>query len=236
MVLEKAAQSMRATGGGAFERVVAKILNEFLTKDDIVVTRAREGSLKTLIQDKSNRTSLMDFTKVPVKRKCDQSQLQDYPDLDLFALIRPKTKKHPWRLLAIINCKVSFHARHTEATFWGLLIRISSNIPFVVVTEDRDIYKPKSSELGASCNESTVTRRLLESFADRVYLVKQYKDDNDKQLIRDIETKNKFLKEGKSSVVFDDSTIPNHTQYCHSVRPIDDLIDDLRRWKIEIPV
>ena len=151
MVLDKVAQSMRAAGGNAFERVVARITNEFLIEDDIVVTRARERALSTLIQDQSNLRGLMDFTKVPVKRKCDQTQLQDYPDLDLFALIRPQTQDGVWRLLAIINCKVSFHARHTEATFWGLLIRLSSNVPFVVVTEDRDIYKPKSSELGASC-------------------------------------------------------------------------------------
>lgn len=235
MILDAIAQSLRAAGGSAFERIVAKILNEFLSNDDIVVTRAREPALRALIQNESNLRQIMDFTRVPVKRKCDQSQLEDYPDLDLFALIRPRQQRGLWRLLAIINCKVSFHARHTEATFWGLLVRMSSNIPFVVVTEDRDIYKPKASELGPSCQESTVTRRLLESFTDKVYLVKRYEDEDDSRLAADIRRKWQLLNEGKEDIVFDDPSVPNHTKYCYSVRPIDELIDDLRRWKVEVP-
>jgi len=234
-MLDRVAQSLRTVGGNTFEQVVARILNEFLNDHDIIVTRARERALRMLIQNNSNLKRIMDYTRVPVKRKCDQTQLQDYPDLDLFALIKPQSQQGLWRLLAIINCKVSFHARHTEATFWGLLIRLSSDIPFVVVTEDRDIYKPKASELGASCEESTVTRRLLESFADRVYLVKRYVDADNKNLIDDIQTKRKNVKAGNKAIIFDDPNIPNHTKYCHSVRPIDDLIDDLCRWKAEIP-
>ena len=234
-MLDQLAQSLRAAGGTAFEYIVARILNSFLLADDIVVTRAREASLRSLIHDQTNLYQIMDFTRVPVKRRCDQSQLQDYPDLDLFALVRPSQFDQLWRLLAIINCKVSFHARHTEAAFWGLLIRLSSNIPFVVVTEDRDIYKPKPSELGRSCEESTETRRILESFSDRVYLVKRYDSENDPNLDKDIAAKRDNLRQGISSIVFDDVNIPHHTQYCHSVRPIDDLIDDLRHWKIEIP-
>lgn len=234
-MLDRIAQSLRAAGGTAFEHIVARILNEFLIDDGIVVTRAREPALRALIQNRSNIYQIMDFTRVPVKRRCDQSQLQDYPDLDLFALIRPAHGDQLWRLLGIINCKVSFHARHTEATFWGLLVRLSSNIRFVVVTEDRDIYKPKASELGRSCQESTETRRLLESFSDRVYLVKRYRSQNDPKLDKDIGTKMENLKKGVAEPVFDDASIPYHTQYCHSVRPLDDLIDDLRRWKVEVP-
>ncbi|MGD9394227.1 MAG: BsaWI family type II restriction enzyme, partial [Dehalococcoidia bacterium] len=144
MTTDRVAQSLRTYGGQTFERIVAKILNSFLQGDNIVVARAKEPQLRKLITNESNLRQIMDFTKVPVKRRCDQSQLQDYPDLDLFALIKPQKFGSPWRLLAIINCKVSFHARHTEAAFWGLLTRLSSNIPFVVVTEDRDIYKPKA--------------------------------------------------------------------------------------------
>ena len=234
MVLDWVAQSLRAAGGTAFEFVIAEILNSFLANEGVVVTRARERALRALIRDRSNLRRLMDFTRVPVKRRCDQTQLEDYPDLDLFALIKPEAPDGLWRLLAIINCKVSFHARHTEATFWGLLVRLSSNIPFVVVTEDRDIHKPRASELGVSCSQSTETRRLLESFTDGVYLVKRYTDVNDVKLRRDIETKRTQLQSGFKAVVFDDPSIPNHTQYCHSVRPLDDLIDDLRRWKAEV--
>lgn len=234
-MLDRVAQSLRAAGGTIFEFVVAEILNSFLESDGIVVTRAREPALRALIRDRSNLQRVMDFTQIPVKRRCDQTQLQDYPDLDLFALMRPSQNEGLWRLLAIINCKVSFHARDTEATFWGLLIRLSSNIPFVVVTEDRDIYKPKASELGQSCTQSTRTRRLLESFSDGVYLVKRYSETNDPALRRDIETKRSQLQAGINNIVFDDPDIPNHTKYCQSVRPIDDLTVHLRRWKEEIP-
>jgi len=233
-MLDRVAQSLRAAGGTVFELVVAKILNSLLESDGIVVTRAREPALRELIRDHSNLQRVMDFTRVPVKRRCDQTQLEDYPDLDLFALMRPSQGEDLWRLLAIISCKVSFHARDTEATFWGLLIRLSSNVPFVVVTEDRDIYKPKASELGQSCRRSTRTRRLLESFSDGVYLVKRYKGVDDPALRRDIETKRSELQAGIHSVVFDDPSIPNHTKYCQSVRPIDDLIGHLRRRKEEI--
>ena len=216
MVLNRVAQSLRAAGGTAFEFVVP--------------------ALKALIRDRSNLRRLMDFTRVPVKRRCDQTQLEDYPDLDLFALVKPEKEDGLWRLLAIINCKVSFHARHTEATFWGLLVRLSSNIPFVVVTEDRDIYKPKASELGTSCTRSTETRRLLESFSDGIYLVKRYKNINDPKLRADIDLKRSQLHSGIKDIVFDDPDIPNHTRYCHSVRPLDDLIDDLCHWKAEVPL
>ena len=235
MITDRVAQSLKTLGGAAFERIVAKILNSFLQNDNIVVTRAKEAELKKFISDRKNLFQIMDFTRIPVKRRCDQSQLEDYPDLDLFALIRPSQFGQQWRLLAIINCKVSFHARHTEAAFWGLLTRLSSNIPFVVVTEDRDIYKPKASELGKSCKEATAARRLLESFSDRVYLVKRYTNDRDPRLDADISLKQGNIDKGINTIVFDNLAVPNHTQYCHSVRPIDDLVDDLRYWKVEIP-
>lgn len=236
-MLDHVAQSLRAAGGNAFELAVARILNEFLIADGIVVTRAKENALRALIGDSPDVRRIMEFTRIPVKRRCDQTQLEDYPDLDLFALVQPDTAGHPWRLLAIINCKVSFHARHTEATFWGLLIRLSSNVRFVMVTEDRDIYnveRPRT-ELGRSCQESTATRRLLEAFSDRIYLVKGYDGPDDPRLDADVHTKIEYLRQGRNEIVFDDVTLPHHTQYCHSVRPLDDLIDDLLRWRPEIP-
>jgi hypothetical protein len=235
MTLDRDAQSKRAAGGNEFEKIVAKILNEFMVTDNIVVTRARESVLSSLIHNKVNLRDILDFTKIPVKRRCDQTQLQDYPDLDLFALTKPTEDEQLWRLLAILSCKVSFHARHTESAFWGLLVRLTSRIPYVVITEDRDIYKPKTSELGASCKGSTVTRRLLESFADRVYLVKRYNSENDPKLLSDIALKHNTLADDSLTPVFDDPTIPRHTKYCNSVRPLDDLFDDLRRWRLEIP-
>ncbi len=53
-MLDRVAQSLRAVKGTTFERIVANILNRFLIQDDIIVTRAREASLKTLIKNRSN--------------------------------------------------------------------------------------------------------------------------------------------------------------------------------------
>lgn len=236
--LDSVAQSIRAAGGRAFEFVVAKILNSFLVEEGIVITRANQKALRVLIGNPNNVQRMMDFTRVPVKRKCTQTQIEDYPDLDLFALVPPAEGSNLWRLLAIINCKVSFHARHTEATFWGLLVRLSSNIKFVVVTEDRDIYRQKQprSELGTSCDSATATRRLLEAFSDRIYLVNRYRNEGDPRLTSAIETKRLLIREGRSDeIIFDSIDTPRHTQYCHSVRPLDDLIEDLKHWRREIP-
>lgn len=234
-MLDRMAQQLRTFRGRDFEDIVEKILNSFLLADNIVVVRAKEPRLKQLINNNSNVRQVIDFTRLPVKRRCDQQQLQDYPDTDLFALIRPETDAGLWRLLAIINCKVSFHARETETTFWALMVRLSSNIRYVQVTEDANIHRGSASELGRSCTHSTKTRRLLEAFCDRIYLVKHYEDPDDPNLERDIVTKNDYLKRGIYTPAFDDDNTRNHTQYCHSVRPLDDLINDLRYWKAEIP-
>jgi hypothetical protein len=133
--------------------------------------------------------------------------------------------------MAIISCKVSFHARHTEVCFWGSAVRASSYLKYVCVTEDRDIYQGKRSELGTSCEAATAARRLLESFTDRVYTIKKYEAPDSKELNEDIERK----ESASGETAFDDPSRPRHTQYCHLVRPFDDLIQDLRYWRREVP-
>ncbi|SRR5579883_2625616 len=137
------AQSLRAIHGRAFEDVVAHILNRFLVHEQLVVVRGKESILAKAIGDIETAQELVNFTKLPVKRRCTQSQLQDYPDSDLFVLKVASRDSEKYRLMAIINCKVSFHARHTETCFWGAAVRASSYIKYVCVTEDRDIYKLK---------------------------------------------------------------------------------------------
>lgn len=230
----KSGERNRQRAGAAFEDVVAHILNSCLRAEGISVVRARRPELIRLISDKEIVRQIIDYTRLPVKPRCDQKQLQDYPDSDLYALVKVAGS---WRVLAIINCKLSFHARHTETTFWGLAIRISSYIKYVCVTEDKDIYT-KTSELGASCEKSSAARRLLESFTDRVYIVKHYPDLDDPCLSQDIERLRLVqnaaeAQEPPGYPLFDDPGLPRHTQYCSSVRPWDDLITDLRRWREE---
>ncbi len=229
------AQRLRTLHGRKFEDIVARILNRFLVTDQLVVIRGSQGTLAKAIGDRDAAAELVNFTRLPVKRRCTQSQIEDYPDSDLFVVVVPTGPADRYRLLAIINCKVSFHARHTETCFWGAAVRASSYIKDVCVTEDRDIYNGKRSELGASCDRPRAVRRLLECFTDRLYVIKRYAGPDDTGLEKDLERKQVIEAAGQDLIAFDDPSPPNHTQYCHLVRPFDDLISDLRYWKREVP-
>jgi hypothetical protein len=84
------AQRARAFEGRAFEDVIARILNAFVVNDDLVVVRGQAAKLATVIGDDGAARGLVDFTTLPVKRRCTQTQLEDYPDSDLFVLTVPK--------------------------------------------------------------------------------------------------------------------------------------------------
>lgn len=232
-MLDTEAQGLRAAEGRRLEEVVKKILNTLLNDQDIYIVRGNSEDLRRTINDQSLVDQIIDYNRLPVKRPCDQKQLLDYPDSDLFILIKVNNN---WRLLGIINCKTSFHSRHTMVTFWALAIRISSNIKYVLVTEDKDQYRDNNprSELGVSCSQSTSTRRLLESFVDRIYIIKPYQPD-DENLQRDITLFRESLNNRtQTTYYFDNPVHPHHTSYCLSVRPFDDLVIDLIRWKDDL--
>ena len=214
------------------------VLNHFLQQHSIEVTPGKETALLQLIPKRENVEQIVAYTRLPVKRRCTQTQLEDYPDSDLFALVKPYHPTNPWRLLAIINCKVDFHSRETEVAFHGLSVRTSSYVKYVCATEDRNIYNGRRprSELGKSCQLSTKARRLLESYTDRVYIAKSYSGPGDSRLQQDLALMERDLdSRGKGGPFFDEPTVAGHTNYCHLVRPLDDLISDLSRWKEEIP-
>jgi len=230
-VFEHDAQSARAIGGNLFEQIVARVLNTFVSASGMCVVQASKKSLLALGVEKSGIGNLIDYTRVPVKSRCDQNQVESYPDTDLFVLSNPFPGRPLWRLVAVVSCKVSFHSRHTESAFWGLVLRISSGVPFVVVTEDRDISRGKPSELGVSCTHPSAARRLLEGFTDGIYLVKRYYSLDDPTLLKDIKSKQDCSVLGDATVCFDDPETEHHTKYCRSVRPLDDLVADLRVWR-----
>lgn len=213
------------------------ILNVFLTTQGIQVIPGNRKSLVELIDNPANVEQIVSFTRLPVKAPCTQSQLEDYPDSDLFVLVKPHHPDNPWRLLAILNCKGSFHSRETEAAFWGLSVRTSAYIRYLCVTEDLDVYRHGHSELGVSCDDPRKARRLFEAYTDRIYICKNYSGVGDERLGADRDAMLHRLDQRapSSSPLFDDPSISGHTKYCHSVRPLDDLIWDLKRWKIEIP-
>lgn len=119
------AQSIRVKTGARLEIVTAYILNYILNQEDIYVLKGTKTGLLSTIKNNEIVNNIIDFNKLPVKRPCDQQQLEDYPDTDLFILLKMGLK---WKVLGIINNKVSFHSRHTMVTLWGLAVRIGSNI------------------------------------------------------------------------------------------------------------
>jgi len=235
MTDNKTAQAARAQAGTNLESVVAQILNLLLNKQHIFVIKGSVKELRHVLQDDALAKQIIEYSKLPVKRPCDQKQIEDYPDTDLFVIYRDDAK---WRVLGIISCKVSFHARHTEVAFWGLAIRTSSNMKYVCVTEDSDIYSGKNSELGTSCTESKATRRILESYTARVYIIKKYSSIDDPQLVDDVREFQQALQKTTpasrmANPHFDDPKLPHHTQYCASVCPLDELYFDVLRWRDE---
>ena len=213
------------------ESVVAHILNPLLNERNIFVIKGSFKELRHVLQDDSLADQIIEYSKLPVKRPCDQKQIEDYADADLFVVYKDASK---WRVLGIISCKVSFHARHTEVASWGLAIRTSSNMKYVCITEDADIYSGKKSELGVSCSEPKATRRILESYTTRVYVIKKYSSTEGSQLIDDVKRfRQELLKTTSSSRLtnpyFDNPTHLNHTQYCSSVCPLDELYFDIVR-------
>ena len=228
---DASAQSQRSLAGDKLEKVCTRVLNQTLSDQGIIVLKGTKKALETYFGSESIAQQIVDFNRLPVKRPCDQKQLEDYPDTDIFVLTKEDSY---WRVLALISCKVSFHSRHTMVTFWGLAVRISSHVPYVCVTEDANTFRGESSELGISCSQPTAARRLLESFTDGVYIIKQYNSYDSRELIDDLNlfsTQASVTKPKKRAIIFDKPSSQNHTKYCRSVRPFDDLILDILRWK-----
>jgi hypothetical protein len=230
-LLDRKAQSQRALAGDKLEKVCIRILNEILMPQNVVVLKGTRKALVDYFESDTITQQIVDFNKLPVKRPCDQKQLEDYPDTDLFVLLKQSSF---WRVLGLISCKVSFHSRHTMVTFWGLAIRMSSNIPYVCVTEDANLYRGSPSELGTSCDQPTAARRLLESFTNGVYVIKKYESHESKVLASDVQSfALRGLKRGSTAhkPIFDDPTYPRHTRYCETVRPFDSLVFEILKWK-----
>jgi hypothetical protein len=230
------AQAARAVAGSNLEAVVACILNALLNEQNIFILKGSEKELRRVLQDDGLARQIMDYSRLPVKRPCNQTQIEDYPDTDLFVLYKDE---HQWRVLGIISCKVSFHARHTEVAFWGLAIRISSNMRYVCVTEDANVWSGSRSELGVSCEQSTAARRILECYTHRVYLVKKYTSTKDPILESDIgafcaRLKTSTAEQRQAKPCFDDLSSANHTRYCPHVCPLDELYFDILRWRAEV--
>jgi len=228
--------------GKKLENNVCKILNAVLNKKDIHAFNVSE--IKRWADKNHRMNKLIEYVKVSVKNPCLQEPITTLPDTDILVMYKQEDVVSGlinWHALCIVSCKTSFHGRDTEALFWAMLAK-PSKINYVMVTEDSDRYSDRpgkrKTELG-TCDKANRTRRLLESFLDRVYVIKKYDVENN-DIIEDVgkfyplfEKAEASAYRGLQSKVFDDSGREPHAGYCQMIRPFDDLLYDIMRWKFE---
>jgi hypothetical protein len=213
------AQSLRAVAGKQFEGIVSKAVNDILNREDIYAVSLK--GLNQLIKHDPEFKEVLEFAKAPVPHPCQQGYEMMLPDTDV--VVYYGQKDHT------ISCKVSFHARQTESTFWAKVLK-NHGSKFYLATED------KSKELG-TCDEGRKARRLLEAYMDSTYLMSQYAK-NMKGFEEDIgkfyevfEDSKRSGYESQNTRIFD-SKRPTDA-YCKKVRPFDDLFFDLMRVKFD---
>jgi len=228
--------------GRKLEDNVRRILNQILNKKDVEAFSVAQ--IRRWAKVGGGYRKLFEYIQVPVKNSCTQQQIMTLPDTDILVVYKQENKGngsvafHP---LCIVSCKASFHARETETLFWSALMQ-PTKIKFVLATEDSDRYndveKRRKTELG-TCVDGNKPRRLLECFLDRIYIIKKY-DKVTNGIVKDID---KFYHvferaeaqgyRGIDSGVFDDYERKPHAEYCKMVRPFDNLLFDIMKWKFE---
>jgi hypothetical protein len=236
--IESARQRSVNIKGRKLETNVKQILNTILSSKRI---RALDCSkIRKWARIDSNYKGLAEYIKVSIESPCSKETITYLPDKDIIVFCEQERNagggvtRHP---LCVVSCQTSFHARGTEPLFWSLLTR--SKVRYVLVTEDSDRYgeRPKT-ELG-TCTNGNKIRRLFESFLERAYIIKKYDRVND-GLVKDIDSfcrvfgKDVATRKGIEPIIFDDNKRKPRAGYCTNIRPFDDLLFDIIRWKSEI--
>lgn len=220
------AQSLRSISGQSLERSVAKIVTEILGSPENIYASVLKD-IEQLAKTKPEYEELLEYARTPIRSPCNQNYVMTLPDTDIIAYYHHKdfSGKVLKRVhLATLSCKVSFKGRYTQAAFWGSILK-SNDRKYVCVTCD------KFDELGICSEGGTKARRILENFVDGVYLIKDY-ENNQNDMIYDmgrfyeIFQNSKFSK--SDSLAFDQK---RNESYCPQVRPFDDLMFNLVRWK-----
>ena len=227
--------------GSRLETNVKQILNQILSKKDIEAFSVAQIARWAKVDGVHKK--LLEYIKVPIKNSCTQDQAMTLPDTDIVVVYKEEDKINhvvrAWHPLCIVSCKVSFHARETEALFWAALMQ-QSKIKYVLVTEDADRYGQKKQSELKMCGTAKKTRRLLECFLDRTYIIKKYDKSTDYGIVADIDRFYRVFEKaeatayrGNESRIFDDYERKPHAEYCKNVRPFDDLLFDIMNWKFE---
>ena len=169
---------------------------------------------------------------MPMHIPCDQRYDMMLPDTDVLVYYGQKdgnglVKKRYH--LATVSCKVSFHGRETESTFWAKVLR-NHGAKFYLATED------KFGEL-ATCENGKKVRRLVECFMDSIYLMKQYHGSSntlEKEIALFFDVLENSKRSGyqrQDSMIFENKR--KEGSYCKLVRPFDDLLFDLVQLKFD---
>jgi hypothetical protein len=143
-------QSWRSASGNFYQRYVQSRINEETSKQGLLALT--ETELRALPQ-------LIEFLKLPAKRRCLQSSISVWPDNDI--ILVTLTTSHDWRAVGIISCKTSLRERVFESAFWTLATR-DTGIKSGFVTADLD------DEL-AECGGNGKNRQIIETYFDRAY-------------------------------------------------------------------
>ena len=143
-------QSWRSASGNFYQRYVQTRINDETSNHGLLALT--ETELHALPQ-------LIEFLKLPAKRRCLQSAISVWPDNDI--VLVTQTKRHEWRAVGIISCKTSLRERVFESAFWTLATR-DTGLRSGFVTADLD------DEL-ADCGGSGKNRQIIETYFDRAY-------------------------------------------------------------------
>ena len=136
--------------GQSWEDEVITIIENELKKNGIKIVKGRKDEIKTFFWKQ---------LYIPTKRT------GVWGDIDLIAYNQKN------RVIAIISCKVSLHARFTESLFYWLLFKtLKRPFKFVFATNDKGRGQGQwKSEWGTN-EKPTKDRELAEAYTDGVYV------------------------------------------------------------------
>lgn len=221
---EGLAQAAKQERGEAFHDVVSYVLGQLLKGHGIHVVRMKNrGSInpfQPFVKDPAIASDLLNRIRLPLKRPCDQSDSNTFPDSDI-VIIR-EVMPDVWRILSIVNCKVSFRDRHIQACFWGLAFKQHTDIRYFVVTLDAQ------RELGNKCGANEVRKRL-ETCTHGVFVMREFKNVQDDTLVDVLEGIKQQSKTDPEVIRRATEFDPDASRkgYCRMVKRFSDLITTL---------
>ena len=212
-MLESDAQAQRSTTGRAFGAVVTTIMEHALCGTSLTVVAPTQAAVRDALGSSHRASQLLRDLELTRALPCAGDPLRLLSRNLLLIDVRAA------RALALLDCTVSLHSRQAETCFWAS--QLSDRLHYALIFQDREVYTHRRSELGASCQQATTARKMLEAFVGGVYLLKAYAGSDAAELQADLAA---FRSGAQSGPVFDHPGAPGHTAYCSQVQPLDTLL------------